>query len=155
MVNLLSNDVTRFDISTIFLHFLWVGPLETIVVLYFLWTYIGIASVFGVCILLALIPLQGILMFDLITLVYFKVNFLSHTSIFGFWKSHNVSVRIWGFENCGVAGSKFRLWYFLCWSCHHVYGNRYQEPITVVLVPTDSDTDTPLMLITSTVYAMY
>ncbi|XP_054270037.1 probable multidrug resistance-associated protein lethal(2)03659 [Macrosteles quadrilineatus] len=59
VVNLLSNDVSRFDICTIFVHFLWVGPLETIVVLYFLWNFVGPASVFGVCVLLALIPLQA------------------------------------------------------------------------------------------------
>ncbi|KAG8242932.1 hypothetical protein J6590_056498, partial [Homalodisca vitripennis] len=59
VVNLLSNDVTRFDIFTIFFHYLWVGPLETLVVLYFLWAFIGVASVCGVFILLALIPLQA------------------------------------------------------------------------------------------------
>ncbi|XP_054272885.1 probable multidrug resistance-associated protein lethal(2)03659 [Macrosteles quadrilineatus] len=58
VVNLLSNDVSRFDMCTIFLHYLWVGPLETIVMLYFLWDFAGPASVFGVFVLLALIPLQ-------------------------------------------------------------------------------------------------
>lgn len=30
VVNLLSNDVGRLDIAIIFLHFLWVGPIETV-----------------------------------------------------------------------------------------------------------------------------
>ncbi|XP_026807199.1 probable multidrug resistance-associated protein lethal(2)03659 isoform X1 [Rhopalosiphum maidis] len=59
VVNLLSNDVNRFDIAVIFLHYLWIGPLETIVVTYFLWQEVGVSSIFGVGALLMFIPLQG------------------------------------------------------------------------------------------------
>lgn len=38
VVNLLSNDVGRLDLAVIFLHFLWVGPLETIIVTYMMYT---------------------------------------------------------------------------------------------------------------------
>lgn len=37
VVNLLSNDVGRLDVAIIFLHFLWVGPIETIVVTYLMY----------------------------------------------------------------------------------------------------------------------
>lgn len=37
VVNLLSNDVGRLDIAIIFLHFLWVGPLETLAVTYLMY----------------------------------------------------------------------------------------------------------------------
>lgn len=37
VVNLLSNDVGRLDLSIIFIHFLWVGPLETIAVTYLMY----------------------------------------------------------------------------------------------------------------------
>lgn len=37
VVNLLSNDVGRLDAAIIFLHFLWVGPLETILVTYLMY----------------------------------------------------------------------------------------------------------------------
>lgn len=37
VVNLLSNDVGRLDLAIIFLHFLWVGPLETIIVTYLMY----------------------------------------------------------------------------------------------------------------------
>jgi len=60
VVNLLSNDVNRFDIAVIFLHYLWIGPLETIVVTYFLWQEVGVSSIFGVASLLMFIPLQGL-----------------------------------------------------------------------------------------------
>ncbi|XP_050432547.1 probable multidrug resistance-associated protein lethal(2)03659 isoform X2 [Adelges cooleyi] len=59
VVNLLSNDVNRFDIAVIFLHYLWIGPLETILVTYFLWQEVGVSSIFGVAVLLLSIPLQG------------------------------------------------------------------------------------------------
>lgn len=38
IVNLLSNDVGRLDIAIIFLHFLWVGPIETIAVSYLMYS---------------------------------------------------------------------------------------------------------------------
>lgn len=58
-VNLLSNDVSRFDVAIIFLHYLWIGPLETIVLMYFMYTEVEISSVIGVAVLLLFIPLQG------------------------------------------------------------------------------------------------
>ncbi|XP_060872271.1 probable multidrug resistance-associated protein lethal(2)03659 isoform X2 [Metopolophium dirhodum] len=59
VVNLLSNDVNRFDIAFIFIHFLWIGPLQSIVVTYFLWQELGVSSLVGVAIFLVFIPLQG------------------------------------------------------------------------------------------------
>lgn len=60
-VNLLSNDVNRFDISIIFLHYLWMGPLQTIVITFFMYYFldIGISAIIGVASLLMFIPLQG------------------------------------------------------------------------------------------------
>lgn len=37
VVNLLSNDVGRLDLAIIFIHYLWVGPLETIIVTYMMY----------------------------------------------------------------------------------------------------------------------
>uniref|UniRef100_W4VRR2 Putative abc transporter c family member n=1 Tax=Corethrella appendiculata TaxID=1370023 RepID=W4VRR2_9DIPT len=61
LVNLLSNDVGRLDLSIIFLHYLWVGPLETIIITYLMYTEIGISAFFGVLFLLMFIPLQAYL----------------------------------------------------------------------------------------------
>ncbi|XP_014467782.1 PREDICTED: probable multidrug resistance-associated protein lethal(2)03659 isoform X2 [Dinoponera quadriceps] len=58
-VNLLSNDVSRFDVAIIFLHYLWIGPVETIVLMYFMYIEVEISSVIGVAVLLLFIPLQG------------------------------------------------------------------------------------------------
>lgn len=59
VVNLLSNDVGRLDLSVLFIHYLWIGPLECIVITYLMYREIGISSVIGVVFLLLFIPLQG------------------------------------------------------------------------------------------------
>ncbi|VVC46074.1 ABC transporter type 1, transmembrane domain,ABC transporter-like,P-loop containing nucleoside triphosphate [Cinara cedri] len=59
VINLLSNDVNRFDTASLFLHFVWVGPLKTIVVTYYLWQEVGVSSVFGVAIMVMFVPLIG------------------------------------------------------------------------------------------------
>ncbi|CAO1302137.1 unnamed protein product [Diamesa tonsa] len=58
IVNLLSNDVGRLDLAVMFVHYLWVGPVETIVVTYFMYQEIGISAIFGTLFLLAFIPFQ-------------------------------------------------------------------------------------------------
>lgn len=61
VVNLLSNDVGRLDLSILFIHYLWLGPLETIIATYFMYEQIGISAVWGVLFMLAFIPLQAYL----------------------------------------------------------------------------------------------
>ncbi|KAG9435895.1 multidrug resistance-associated protein lethal [Apis mellifera carnica] len=60
-VNLLSNDVNRFDIAIIYIHYLWIGPLETIIITYFMYRQVELSAMFGVIVLLLFIPLQGYL----------------------------------------------------------------------------------------------
>ncbi|XP_064120685.1 ATP-binding cassette sub-family C member 4-like [Macrobrachium nipponense] len=59
MVNLLSNDVNRFDTSIIFLHYLWIGPLQTLIVLGILWNEIGPSCLAGIMLLILFVPLQS------------------------------------------------------------------------------------------------
>ncbi|XP_045834036.1 ATP-binding cassette sub-family C member 4 isoform X2 [Meles meles] len=59
IVNLLSNDVNKFDQVTIFLHFLWAGPLQAIAVTALLWMEIGISCLAGIAVLIILLPLQS------------------------------------------------------------------------------------------------
>uniref|UniRef100_A0A3Q2QNG6 Multidrug resistance-associated protein 4 n=1 Tax=Fundulus heteroclitus TaxID=8078 RepID=A0A3Q2QNG6_FUNHE len=58
IVNLLSNDVNKFDEVTIFLHFLWVGPLQAAAVVGLLWEEIGPSCLAGMVVLLFLMPTQ-------------------------------------------------------------------------------------------------
>ncbi|OAD52995.1 hypothetical protein WN48_11081 [Eufriesea mexicana] len=60
-VNLLSNDVNRFDIALIYLHYLWIGPLETVIIAYLMYREVELSAIFGIIVLLLFIPLQGYL----------------------------------------------------------------------------------------------
>ncbi|MXQ98866.1 hypothetical protein E5288_WYG002119 [Bos mutus] len=59
IVNLLSNDVNRFDQVTMFLHYLWVGPLQAVAVTALLWMEIGISCLAGMVVLIILLLLQS------------------------------------------------------------------------------------------------
>ncbi|XP_060250617.1 ATP-binding cassette sub-family C member 4-like isoform X4 [Ovis aries] len=59
IVNLMSNDVYRFDQVTMSLHYLWVGPLQAIAVTALLWMEIGISCLAGMAVLIILLLLQS------------------------------------------------------------------------------------------------
>nr|AKC42147.1 ABCC4 [Petromyzon marinus] len=59
IVNLLSNDVNRYDQVTVFLHYLWSAPLQTAVVVVLLWQEVGVACLAGVAVLALLMPMQS------------------------------------------------------------------------------------------------
>jgi len=61
VINLISNDVSRFDLAVTTMQFIWIGPLLTIVITYFLWLEIGVSSLIGVSVFLFFIPLQCML----------------------------------------------------------------------------------------------
>lgn len=58
VVNLLSNDVGRFETSIMFIHYLWLGPLELLVVSVILWFMIGVSTLAGIGFLLLFLPIQ-------------------------------------------------------------------------------------------------
>lgn len=60
-VNLLSNDVNRFDIALLQVHYLWIGPLETFIIAYLMYNEVELSAFVGIVILLLFIPLQGYL----------------------------------------------------------------------------------------------
>ncbi|KAJ8030662.1 Multidrug resistance-associated protein 4 [Holothuria leucospilota] len=59
IVNLLSNDVNRFDRVTLFLHYLWIAPIQIITMLAVLWYQMGPLSLVAISTLLLLIPVQA------------------------------------------------------------------------------------------------
>lgn len=73
MINLLSNDVNRFDNCFKQFHQLWAAPLESIVVMYLLFKLVGLTSLSGYSLLLFFIPLQS-------KYKYLNQNKLFHTS---------------------------------------------------------------------------
>ncbi|CAL8289846.1 unnamed protein product [Lota lota] len=58
IVNLLSNDVNKFDDLTIYLHYLWMGPIQVAVVVALLWQEIGPSCLVGIGLLIILMPMQ-------------------------------------------------------------------------------------------------
>ena len=59
MVNLLSNDVNRFDLSALWAHYLWVGPLQLAIVTALLCQKIGPSALVGAVLLVVAVPLQS------------------------------------------------------------------------------------------------
>ncbi|KAJ3634109.1 hypothetical protein MTP99_011017 [Tenebrio molitor] len=58
MVNLMSNDVNRFDFLVLHVHHLVIAPLEAIVVIYLLYATVDAAALAGAGLLLLFVPLQ-------------------------------------------------------------------------------------------------
>ncbi|KAG5883223.1 hypothetical protein JTB14_011415 [Gonioctena quinquepunctata] len=61
MINLLSNDVNRFDNYFKYFHYLWAAPVETVVIMFMLYRVAGYTGLAGFSVLLFFIPLQMIL----------------------------------------------------------------------------------------------
>ncbi|CAB0016955.1 unnamed protein product [Nesidiocoris tenuis] len=59
IVNLLSNDVNKFDIVFLFLHNLWIGPVQCVIITWLLWDEVGVSALIGILSLLVFIPFQG------------------------------------------------------------------------------------------------
>ncbi|XP_056647583.1 probable multidrug resistance-associated protein lethal(2)03659 [Diorhabda sublineata] len=58
MVNLLSNDVERFDFCCQFIHLLWLAPSEIIIAMVLLYILVGPTGLVGCIFLLAFVPFQ-------------------------------------------------------------------------------------------------
>uniref|UniRef100_A0A1B6DBN7 Multidrug resistance-associated protein lethal(2)03659 n=1 Tax=Clastoptera arizonana TaxID=38151 RepID=A0A1B6DBN7_9HEMI len=56
IVNLITNDVARLDMFILLFNYIWVGPLLTVFITYFLWLEIGLSALIGVAALLMFIP---------------------------------------------------------------------------------------------------
>ncbi|XP_058446019.1 ATP-binding cassette sub-family C member 4-like [Malaya genurostris] len=59
VVNLLSNDVNRFDIVSVFLHSMWSAPLLTIIIGVLLYLEIGLAGLIGMIVIFIVTPIQS------------------------------------------------------------------------------------------------
>ncbi|XP_039444244.1 probable multidrug resistance-associated protein lethal(2)03659 [Culex pipiens pallens] len=59
VINLMSNDVAKFDTATGFVHDIWKGPIELVVLGWFIYREIGVAGLIGIAFLLSFIPLQA------------------------------------------------------------------------------------------------
>lgn len=63
IINILSNDVQRFEQVTVVLHFVWILPLQIVLVSYFMYTIVGVYCFVGIgSMIIITIPLQSILL---------------------------------------------------------------------------------------------
>lgn len=74
IINLLSNDVARFDQLFVYLHYIWIMPIQGALVAYLIWQNVEIASLAGIFLItIQTIPFQGT--------VYEFHSFLSRISL--------------------------------------------------------------------------
>ncbi|XP_059609695.1 probable multidrug resistance-associated protein lethal(2)03659 [Phlebotomus argentipes] len=59
VVNLLSNDVNRFDMVSVFVNWLWSAPLLALTIGYILYELVGVPALIGIAIVLIVMPLQS------------------------------------------------------------------------------------------------
>lgn len=71
IINLLSNDLSKFDIGLAFLHDVWKGPFEALAFFVVIYMEIGMAAVAGMAFLASFIPLQGEWVFSVPVLCFF------------------------------------------------------------------------------------
>lgn len=67
VVNLLSNDVNRFDRVSMFLNSMWSAPLLTICIAILLWRDTGSVGMMGIIIVFIAVPIQSKFIFSLTT----------------------------------------------------------------------------------------
>lgn len=62
VVNLLSNDVQRFDLVAQFIHFFWITPIQVAIISYLMYNIVGISSLSGIgFIIITTVPFQSYL----------------------------------------------------------------------------------------------
>lgn len=59
IVNLLSNDVNRFDWTSYYVNYLWIGPFATVSVAGLMWLEISFIGLFGILVVFMTVPLLG------------------------------------------------------------------------------------------------
>ncbi|XP_056638683.1 ATP-binding cassette sub-family C member 4-like [Diorhabda sublineata] len=59
VVNLLSNDVARFDFASMMIHQMWIGPTSGIIVMYLLFQRSGLPGIAGILVVIVMAPLQA------------------------------------------------------------------------------------------------
>lgn len=59
VINLMANDAAKFDSCVSFVHDLWKGPLELLILGYFIYREVNICGLLGLAFMLLFIPLQG------------------------------------------------------------------------------------------------
>ena len=57
MVNLLTNDVSRFDFVTFFANALWILPLQIVAIGFLMWLEIGFVCLIGIAVIIIVVSM--------------------------------------------------------------------------------------------------
>ncbi|CAF2965348.1 unnamed protein product [Rotaria sp. Silwood2] len=57
-INLVANDAGKFEEMCSYFHYLWVAPLEALIMFGLIWQNVGLSTLFGYAVLVLLVPLQ-------------------------------------------------------------------------------------------------
>lgn len=75
VVNILSNDLQRFDLSMVFLHYVWIIPLQIAAVIYLGYLQAGTAAFIGFAALIIIaLPFQGTTLYYIESKVKFNIH---------------------------------------------------------------------------------
>lgn len=58
-MNLLSNDVNTLDYALPFFHYIWIAPIQLLVIAYIIYEEVDLPALTGIGLYLLIIPLQG------------------------------------------------------------------------------------------------
>ncbi|KER25152.1 hypothetical protein T265_14260, partial [Opisthorchis viverrini] len=61
IINLLSTDAQRFELTFMFLHYAWVGPLQALVVFYLMGEITLVPTICGAAVMAVFIPMQSLM----------------------------------------------------------------------------------------------
>lgn len=59
MVNFLSSDITRLEYFLIDLHYIWIAPIQVVLIIYFTYSEVGWAVIMGMLVFVLFVPLQS------------------------------------------------------------------------------------------------
>lgn len=72
IINIMSNDVARFEQLFIALHYIWILPIQGALITFMIWESVGIASLAGVFLItMQTVPVQGMYICHHVSLLQF------------------------------------------------------------------------------------
>lgn len=85
-INIMSTDVGRFDQCISMLHDIWKGPLELVIMAYFIYREIGVYGLVGIAFLLCFLPIQSK---ERLVVYFFRRLYITMSSIcVSAWMGH-------------------------------------------------------------------
>ncbi|KAG1677893.1 Multidrug resistance-associated protein 4 [Nymphon striatum] len=59
IINILSNDLQKFDLAIMYIHYVWIAPLQLLIVGWILWIKVGKIGIIGLSVFVVYVPLQS------------------------------------------------------------------------------------------------